>query len=303
MTALVFAEARDGQLHAGVAQAITAAQHFGVVDVIVFTAQTLAVPFAGIRHLYQVTDSNLNQPTVESHILTLAAQAKDYTHIVAPHSTFSRAVLARLAARLRAPMFSDVTAIEGNTITRPCYAGAVCEVLQVNAPQVLLTVRPSSFASASSAVAPTAQNLPLIPTPISSKVTATQQVASSRPELTTAKVVVSGGRGLGSQEKFALVEDLADQLGGAVGASRAAVDAGFVSGEFQVGQTGKTVAPQLYIALGISGAVQHLAGIKGSRTIVAINKDPNAAIFKMADYGLVADIFEAVPQLMNELKK
>lgn len=303
MTALVFAEARHGQLHAGVASAITAARTFGEVDVMVFTAQPITVPFAGIRKLYQVTDASLNTPTVESPILTLAAQAKGYTHIIASHSTFSRSVLARLAARLRAPMFSDVTALDATTITRPCYAGAVCEVLTTTAPQIIMTVRPSSFTAAASAVSPTAETIALIPTTITSRVTGTQQAASSRPELTTAKVVVSGGRGLGSKEKFALVEQLADTLGAAVGASRAAVDAGFVANDLQIGQTGKTVAPQLYIALGISGAVQHLAGIKGSKTIVAINKDPNAPIFKMADYGLVADIFDAVPQLMNELKK
>jgi electron transfer flavoprotein alpha subunit len=303
MTALVFAEARNGKLHAGVAQAITAAQTFGEVDVIVFADQPVAVPCVGIRKLYQVTDASLAQPTVESPILTLAAQAKSYTHIMAPHSTFSRSVLARLSACLRAPMFSDVIALDATTITRPCYAGAVCEVLQANAPQILMTIRPSSFAPAAPAASPAPEVIALIPTSMTSRVTAIQQTASSRPELTTAKVVVSGGRGLGSKEKFALIEELADTLGAAVGASRAAVDAGFVAGDLQVGQTGKTVAPQLYIALGISGAVQHLAGIKGAKTIVAVNKDPNAPIFKVADYGLVADLFDVVPQLVNELKK
>lgn len=303
MTALVVTTATKGQLPAAVGNTITAAAPFGAVDLVVFTAQPVTVNYAGLRQVKIVTDTGLAHPTVEALIPTLAALAKDYTHILAPHGTFTRSVLARLAARLRAPMFSDVTALEATTITRPCYAGAVCEVLQTTAPQILLTIRPSAFATAATDTTVNTEAIPFIPTTIPSRVTKVEAVASARPELTTAKVVVAGGRGLGSKEKFALVEQLADTLGAAIGASRAAVDAGFVTNDLQVGQTGKTIAPQLYIALGISGAVQHLAGIKGSKTIVAVNKDPNAPIFKVADYGLVADIFDAVPQLINELKK
>jgi len=303
MTALVFAEARNGVLHPGVAHAITAAHAYGEVDVVVFTEHAIPVPFAGIRRLWEVSDETLNHPTVDSVIPTLGALSEEYTHFIAPHSTFSRSVMARLAARLRAPMFSDVQAIDGTSITRPCYAGAVCEVLNVTAHRMTMTVRASSFAAAQPGLPATIEAAPFVCGVIESSVTASEEVTSARPELTTAKVVVSGGRGLGSKENFALVENLADALGAAVGASRAAVDAGFVPNDLQVGQTGKTVAPQIYIALGISGAVQHLAGIKGSKTIIAINKDPNAPIFKVADYGLMADLFEAVPQLLNELKK
>lgn len=302
MTALVVAEAFGGHLHSGVAHAIAAAQAFGEVDVVVFSNQTLAVPFTGIRRVWQVTDESLKNPTPDSILPTLGALADEYSHFIAAHSTFGRSVMARLAARLRAPMFSDVVAIQGNNLTRPCYAGALHEVLQLAATRAVITVRPASFTPVVSGRPASAETAPFICGVINAKVTGTAVAISARPDLTTAKHVVAGGRGLGSKESFALVEDLADALGAAVGASRAAVDAGFIGNDYQVGQTGKTVAPQVYVALGISGAVQHLAGIKGAKNIVAVNKDPNAPIFKMADYGLVADLFEVVPQLLNELK-
>ena len=303
MTALVVAFAPQGVLQAGVANAIAAAAQYGAVEVAVLSDPATPVSFSGVQRVWQITDASLAQPTVEAAVPTLAALAQNHTHILAPHNSHNRSVLARLAARLRAPMLSDVCAATNGTVTCAGFSGALHFEMRGNVGQTVMTVRAAGFVPVAPAADPETAPFAFVSSPIRSRVTGVQQVASTRPDLSTAKVVVSGGRGLGSKEKFVLVEQLADALGGAVGASRAAVDAGFVSNDLQVGQTGKTVAPHLYIALAISGAIQHLAGIKGSKTIVAINKDPAAPIFKLADYGLVADVFDAVPQLINELKK
>lgn len=302
MTALVFAEVRHGQLHPGVASAITAAQVWGEVDVVMLTAEAVPVPYVGVRRVRQVIDPTLHCPTPDALTPTLGAMADEYSHFVAPHSPLGRSVMARLAARLRVPMVSDVVAIDGTTLTRPCYAGALHEVLYMNTARMVMTVRPSSFPSAAVCTPATVEEAPFVCGTIECHVMNLVATPSARPPLATAKVVVAGGRGLGDKENFVLVEGLADVLSAAVGASRAAVDAGFVPNDLQIGQTGKIVAPQIYIALGISGAVQHLAGIKGAKKIVVINKDPTAPIFKVADYGLVADIFEVVPQLIEKLK-
>lgn len=216
--------------------------------------------------------------------------------------SLGRDLLPRLAARLGVEALSDVVAIEdAQTFVRPIYAGNALARVRLSAPQRLLTLRSTAFDPVGRQPAAPIERLALHDMPGRARVLAYHAQCSARPELTTARVVVAGGRALGSREQFALIEALADKLGAAVGASRAAVDAGFVGNELQVGQTGKVVAPELYIAIGISGAIQHLAGMKGARVIVAINKDPEAPIFQIADYGLVGDLFTLLPELIEKI--
>ena len=235
----------------------------------------------------------------------IAKIAKTYSHIVLPATTTGKDVAPRLAALLDIQQISDITGIVAADIfTRPIYAGNALETVQSLQPLHLLTIRPTGFAPAA-AEGGNAEIVPLPALDMSNGLTQLVSISASeniRPELTAAKIVISGGRGLGSKENFALIEQLADALGAAVGASRAAVDAGYVPNDYQVGQTGKVVAPALYIAVGISGAIQHLAGMKEAKVIVAINKDENAPIFDVADYGLVADLFTALPELIEKLK-
>lgn len=239
--------------------------------------------------------------TAEQLAPAIALKAQGHAYMVAPANSFGKDVLPRVAALLDAPQISDITEIvDATTFKRPIYAGNAIETVQVNAPIVLLTIRQSAFAGKGVA-APKMTALNMETTQSKSHFISMEQTESTRPELSGARLVIAGGRGVGSAERFKALEELADKLGAAIGASRAAVDAGFAPNAYQIGQTGKNVAPDLYLAVGISGAIQHVAGMKDSKVIVAINKDENAPIFEIADYGLVADLNTALPELKTLL--
>ncbi len=262
-----------------------------------------AAQIAGVSKVIKASADHLEHQLAEDIAPVLVDLASGYSHILAPATTFGKNVLPRAAALLDTQQISDIISVEAaDTFKRPVYAGNAIATVKSSDAIKLITVRGTTFdaadatggsASVEDYAAPASSGL--------SSFVKAELSKSERPELTSAKIVVSGGRGVGSEENFALIEKLADKLGGAVGASRAAVDAGYVPNDYQVGQTGKVVAPDLYIAIGLSGAIQHLAGMKDSKVIVAINKDEDAPIFSVADYGLVADLFDAVPELESKL--
>lgn len=308
MTILVLADHHKNSVLPATLATITAAQQLGnEVHVIAFgedchTIGTALSNIAGVSKVLLADNSAFVHPLAEVIAPALATLASNYTHILAPATTMGKDVLPRLAALLGVAQVSDVIRIESaDTFTHPIYAGNALETVQMQDAIKLLTIRATAFDKAS-----TGGNAPIeaisLPTANTLSNFISEELSiSARPELTAARIVVSGGRGVGSKENFAIIEALADKLGAAVGASRAAVDAGYVPNDYQVGQTGKVVAPELYIAVGISGAIQHLAGMKESKVIVAINKDENAPIFDVADYGLVADLFDAIPALTQKL--
>jgi electron transfer flavoprotein alpha subunit len=309
MPALVLAEHDNAHLKAPTLNTVTAAAKAGgEVHVLVVGSGCAAVgdqaaKIGGVSKVLVADAPHFANQLAENVAAQVVELAKSYSHVFAAATATGKNIMPRVAALLDSAQVSDIIAVEAaDTFTRPIYAGnAIATVQSADAIKVV-TARPTNFdpapaeggsasVEAVSAVADTGL----------SQFLSRDIAKSDRPELQGAKVVVSGGRGMGSAENFKLLEPLADKLGAAMGASRAAVDAGYAPNDWQVGQTGKVVAPQLYLAVGISGAIQHLAGMKDSKVIVAINKDPEAPIFAVADYGLVADLFEAVPQLVKEL--
>ncbi|MCG8505863.1 MAG: FAD-binding protein [Sphingomonadales bacterium] len=309
MTSLVLAEHDNAALKEATYHTVTAAKALpGDVHVLVAGSGSGAVAEAaakidGIAKVLHADDAAYAHPLAEALSPLMVGLANGYDAILAPATTTGKNIMPRVAAKLDVAQISDITAIVSeDTFERPIYAGnAIATVKSADAKKVI-TVRGTAFDSAPAEGGSAAiENIPAAEQRAKSEFVRAELSESERPELTSAKIIISGGRGMGSGENFHLIEKVADKLGAAVGASRAAVDAGFVPNDYQVGQTGKIVAPELYIAVGISGAIQHLAGMKDSKIIVAINKDEEAPIFQVADYGLVADLFEAVPELEQAL--
>ena len=308
MTALVIAEHDNQQLKSTTHSTVSAAaKAAGEVHVLVAGAHCAAVAeaaakIAGVSKVLVADAPQLGEQLAENLAAQVVALAKSYTHVFFPASASGKNAAPRAAALLDVAQISEIISVEAaDTFTRPIYAGNAIATVQSSDPIKLVTVRATSFEPAAEGGAAAVEAVTAVADSGLSSFVSREMAKSDRPELQGAKVVVSGGRGMGSAENFKLLEPLADKLGAAMGASRAAVDAGYAPNDWQVGQTGKVVAPQLYIAVGISGAIQHLAGMKDSKVIVAINKDPEAPIFSVADYGLVADLFEAVPALVKEL--
>jgi electron transfer flavoprotein alpha subunit len=310
MTILVIAEHDNQAIKAATLNTVAAAQKMGG-DIHVLVAGSnaqgaaeQAAKIAGVTKVLLADAPQLAAGLAENVEATVLNIAKDYTHIVAPATAYGKNVAPRIAAKLDVAQISDITAVDSaDTFERPIYAGNAIATVQSSDPIKVITVRATGFdpvaAEGGSAVV---EKLEAAPDSGKSQFMNRELTQLDRPELTSAQIIVSGGRGLGSGENYMkLLEPLADKLNAALGASRAAVDAGFVPNDYQVGQTGKIVAPQLYIAVGISGAIQHLAGMKDSKVIVAINKDPEAPIFSVADYGFVGDLFDAIPELAVQL--
>ncbi len=262
-----------------------------------------AAKIDGVAKVFIADAESYGHPLAEAVAPLLTAMADDYDALLAPATTTGKNIMPRVAAALDVAQISDIIGVESaNTFCRPIYAGNAIQTVQSSDSKMVITVRTAAFpAAAAGGGSASVEEIEGTDEVSQSKFIKAELSKSDRPELTSAKIIISGGRGMGSGENFALVEAVADKLGAAVGASRAAVDAGFVPNDFQVGQTGKIVAPDLYIAVGISGAIQHLAGMKDSKIIVAINKDEEAPIFQVADYGLVADLFDALPELEKAL--
>ena len=310
MAALVIAEHDNQSLKLATLNAVAAAlQCSPEVDVLVAGSQSdaaaqAATQIAGVRKVIQVDGLSLADQLAEPLATQILSIANNYGHILAPATANGKNVMPRVAAKLDVAQLSDITKVVGtDTFERPIYAGNAIATVQSIDPVKVITVRTTGFdPAAATGGSASIEKQAAVDSKSSSSFVGRELTKSDRPELTAAKIIVSGGRGLGSGEKYQeLIAPLADKLGAALGASRAAVDAGYVPNDYQVGQTGKIVAPQLYIAVGISGAIQHLAGMKDSKVIVAINKDPEAPIFSVADYGLVADLNTAVPELTKAL--
>ena len=308
MVALVIAEHDNGSLKGATHHTVTAAvQCGGDVHILVAgsgcgAAAEAAAQIAGVSKVLVADAPHFADGLAENVAEQILAIAGSYSHILAPATAYGKNILPRVAAKLDVAQISEITKVDSpDTFERPIYAGNAIATVQSSDSVKVITVRGTAFDSAAAGGAAAIETIAAVADAGTSSFVGRELAKSDRPELTAAKVIVSGGRGIGSADNFKILEPLADKLGAAMGASRAAVDAGFVPNDWQVGQTGKIVAPTLYIAVGISGAIQHLAGMKDSKVIVAINKDPEAPIFSVADYGLVGDLFEAVPELVKEL--
>ena len=308
MAVLLLGEVTNGELSRdATAKAVNAVKSLGDVTVLCAgssakAAAEEAAKIAGVAKVLVAEDARYGHRLAEPTAALLVSLAGDYSHIAAPATTDAKNIMPRVAALLDAMVISDVSAvIDADTFERPVYAGNAIQTVKSKDAKKVFTIRTASFDAAGDGGAAAVADATLADDPGVSKWLNDEVAASDRPELTSAGRVVSGGRGVASKENFGIIEALADKLGAAVGASRAAVDSGYAPNDWQVGQTGKVVAPELYVAVGISGAIQHLAGMKDSKVIVAINKDEEAPIFQIADYGLVGDLFTTVPELTEKL--
>jgi electron transfer flavoprotein alpha subunit len=308
MACLVIAEHDNVSLKPSTLNTVAAATKIGGdVHVLVAgqgcaAAAAAAAKISGVSKVLVAESAGLANQLAEGMADQVLAIASAYSHILAPSTASGKNVAPRIAALLDVAQISDITTVESpDTFTRPIYAGNAIATVQSGDKVKVITVRTTGFDAAGTEGSAAIENITAVADSGKSSFVGREVAKSDRPELTAAKVVVSGGRGMGSSENFKILEPLADKLGAAMGASRAAVDAGYAPNDWQVGQTGKIVAPQLYVAVGISGAIQHLAGMKDSKVIVAINKDGEAPIFGVADYGLVADLFQAVPELAGAI--
>lgn len=306
MAVLLLGEVTDGALSVdATAKTVAAVKSLGEITVLCAGAEAAdaakeAAKIEGVSKVLCAEDASLGHRLAEPTAALVVSLAGGYTHIVAPATAEAKNVLPRIAALLDVMVISDVSGVDdADTFERPIYAGNAVQTVRSSDPVKVVSIRTASFDAAGMGGAAPVETIAA--NPGLSEWVEDKIAASDRPELTSARIVVSGGRGVGSEADFALIDKLAGKLGAAVGASRAAVDSGFAPNDWQVGQTGKVVAPDLYIAVGISGAIQHLAGMKDSKVIVAINKDEEAPIFRIADYGLVADLFQSVPELTEKL--
>ncbi len=310
MAILVIAEHDNQSLKAGTLNTVTAAAKLGEVHVLVAGHNAAAAAdavkaVAGVAKVLLADNAAYAHGLAENLAPLVVDLARGYSHVLAPATSYGKNLLPRVAALLDVAQISDIIAVESaDTFVRPVYAGNVLATVQSADAIKVITVRTTAFEAAAQGGAANVESVAAAADAALSAFVGQELTKSDRPELGAAKIIVSGGRALGSEDQFkAVIEPLADKLGAAVGASRAAVDAGYAPNDYQVGQTGKVVAPQLYVAVGISGAIQHLAGMKDSKVIVAINKDEEAPIFQIADYGIVGDLFTVVPELMAELSK
>ncbi|KAF9316498.1 hypothetical protein BG003_001857 [Podila horticola] len=311
VSTLLLVEHKDNKVAASTLNALTAASTLGgsVTALVAGNAPEAVVgevsKLAGVSKVLVAKDAAFTHalPETYSSLLVETQKKHGFTHLIASHSAFGKNVMPRAAALLDVAQVSDITAISSaDTFVRPIYAGNAIATVKSNDSIKVITVRGTAFPAAGHAdAAAPSEDAPAVTAGTGSEFVSEHMQKSDRPELDSASRVIAGGRGMKNGENFGLLYDMADKIGAAVGASRAAVDAGYVDNSLQIGQTGKIVAPELYVAVGISGAIQHLAGMKDSKTIVAINKDPEAPIFQVADYGLVADLFTAVPELTKKL--
>lgn len=309
MTVLVIAEHDNQNLKSSTLNTITAATKLNDDIHLLVLGKNIDNLITNSKSIHQVTKilkcdhEKLENPIPEIMAPIISNISKNYTHILAPASTFGKNLLPRLSALLDITQISDVVEIQNNnTFVRPIYAGNAISTVETNQQINLLTIRPTAFDKCEeSGGSASIEDIQFLDTETHTKFIGREVSKSDRPDLGNARVVVSGGRGMENSDNFKLLYNLADKLNAAVGASRAAVDSGYIGNEYQVGQTGKMVAPELYIAVGISGAIQHLAGMKDSKVIVAINKDTEAPIFGVADYGLSTDLFQAIPEIIKEL--